>query len=60
MDHDHLTRIAQRAYRAYGAVTEFKNYEGKPMPEWEKLPLKIQDAWRAAAKEAAECSRPRG
>lgn len=36
-------------YRAYGSVTDFKNYQGNPMPEWRDLPPKIQEAWRAAA-----------
>jgi hypothetical protein len=58
MEHDYH-HIAQRAYKAYGAVTEFKNYEGKPMPEWHALPAKIREAWQAAVKEAVECSRPK-
>ncbi len=42
--------IAQEAYRAYGQVTDFKNYQGLPMPTWEELPVKIREAWIAAAK----------
>jgi hypothetical protein len=53
-------KIAQRAYKAYGAVTEFKNYQGLPMPEWNALPAKIQEAWRAAVKEAVDCAAPGG
>lgn len=40
--------LAMVAYDAYGAVTDHKNYQGLPMPEWDALPPKIQDAWRAA------------
>ena len=40
--------LAMVAYHAYGSVTDHKNYQGLPMPEWDELPPKIQDAWRAA------------
>lgn len=43
--------IAQSLYRAYGEVTDFKNYQGLPMPEWEALTPTIQQAWIAAGKE---------
>lgn len=46
------TTVAQEAYRAYGEVTDFKNFQGNPMPEWGDLPDTIQDAWRAAARRA--------
>lgn len=42
---------AKRAYAAYGKVTDFKNYQGLPMPKWEELPPKILEAWIEAAKE---------
>lgn len=32
-----------------GQTTDFKNYQGLPMPKWENLSLKIQQAWIAAA-----------
>lgn len=41
---------AQLAYHAYGQSTNFKNYQGLPMPEWEKLPEPIQVAWGEAVK----------
>ncbi|HEV7717145.1 MAG TPA: hypothetical protein VGO53_16220 [Steroidobacteraceae bacterium] len=41
--------IAKNAYAAYGAVTDHKNYQGLPMPEWENLTPKIREAWVAAA-----------
>ena len=46
------TEVAIAAYTAYGAVTDFKNYQGLPMPTWEELPETIQRAWNAAALEA--------
>lgn len=36
-------------YQVYGSVTDFKNYQGNPMPEWEDLPEKIQLAWTAVS-----------
>lgn len=40
------------AYEAYGRVTEHKNFRGEPMPEFEDLPERIQQAWEAAAEAA--------
>lgn len=40
---------AKAAYSRYGAVTDFKNFQGNPMPEFEKLPEPIQCAWVAVA-----------
>ena len=45
-----MQKIAQGAYHAYGQVTNFKNFQGNPMPDWEQLPEKIQEAWRAAVR----------
>jgi len=44
--------LAQAIYKAYGETTEFKNYQGLPMPEWKDLTDKIRAAWEAAAKRA--------
>lgn len=41
--------LAKVAYRAYGESTGFKNYQGLPMPEWDKLTVSIQTAWVAAS-----------
>lgn len=49
MDDQQLERLAKEAYRAYGEVTEFKNYQGLPMPDWAMLTTTIQTAWKAAA-----------
>lgn len=38
-------KLAQIAYKAYGTTTDFKNFQGNPMPSWDILPLKIQEAW---------------
>lgn len=39
---------AKAAYHRYGMVTDFKNFQGNPMPTWEELPTRIQTAWVAA------------
>lgn len=36
-------------YAIYGSVTDFKNFLGNPMPEWDDLPDKIKLAWEAVA-----------
>ncbi|MFN6460835.1 MAG: hypothetical protein RMZ41_003180 [Nostoc sp. DedVER02] len=41
--------LAKKAYIAYGRTTDFRNYQGLPMPEWENLPQSIQEAWVNAA-----------
>lgn len=45
--------VAMRCYGAYAEVTDWKNYQGNPMPQWEELPDKTQEAWIAASKEAS-------
>lgn len=41
--------LAQQGYAAYGSVTDHKNYQGLPTPEWIDLPDRIKEAWAAAA-----------
>jgi hypothetical protein len=48
------------AYRAYGSVTDFKNFRGEPMPEWEALPETIQKAWIAACGAVVELCTSKG
>ncbi len=48
--------MAQVAYRAYGEVTDFKNFRGEPMPAWDDLGDTIQRAWVAAAKAVEHAS----
>jgi hypothetical protein len=43
--------IAKSAYLAYGKVTDFKNFRGEPMPEFEALPEKIRLAWMEAVRQ---------
>ena len=38
---------ARIAYDAYGKTT--KNFQGSPMPEFDALPPKIQEAWISAS-----------
>ena len=49
---------ARDAYRAYGQTTDFKNYQGLPMPEWDALPEKIREAWVNASNAAARYHEP--
>jgi hypothetical protein len=39
----------QDCYQAYGRVTNFKNFQGNPMPEWGDLPDIIKLAWETVA-----------
>lgn len=41
--------LARAAYQRYGAVTDFKNFRGEPMPAYNDLPETIKQAWVAAA-----------
>lgn len=52
MNKEQLEHLAKQSYMAYGSVTEFKNYQGLPMPEWEALTDKIHEAWGAASRYA--------
>lgn len=52
MDGEQQTALAKQCYYAYGSVTDHKNYQGLPMPEWEQLTDKIREAWKAAARYA--------
>ncbi|MGL4883040.1 MAG: hypothetical protein ACRC8K_18580 [Waterburya sp.] len=45
-----LEELAKQAYFDYGTVTDHKNYQGLPMPEWDDLPEKIKEAWIMAVK----------
>lgn len=40
--------MAKLAYAAYGQTTDFKNYQGLPMPAWDALGDTIQAAWVSA------------
>lgn len=58
-DREFWEGIAQAAYHEYGAVTDFKNYQGLPMPEWAKLTPTIQAAWIAACQYCAKRFSPK-
>lgn len=49
-----IERKAAALYAAYGKTTDFKNYQGNLMPEWDALPEKIRAAWMAAASVSEE------
>lgn len=49
--------LAKSAYSAYAQVTDWKNYQGYPMPQWENLTEKIQQAWIASCKEVIRVSK---
>lgn len=49
---------AEVAYAAYGQTTGGLNYQGLPMPAWEQLPERIQQAWDAAATAVQLGNRP--
>ncbi|MCP9947295.1 hypothetical protein [Actinomadura madurae] len=49
-----VDELARTAYDAYGETTDHKNFRGDPMPAWEDLGERIQNAWRAAARAVAE------
>lgn len=42
------TELAKIAYEAYGKSSKGKNYQGKPMPEFDDLPEAIKQHWIAA------------
>lgn len=42
-------KLARIGYDAYGAVTDHKNYQGLPMPEYDDLTPTIKQAWEANA-----------
>lgn len=50
--------LAKLGYAAYGATTDFKNYQGLPMPTWDALPQGIKDAWFAASQAIAQDAMP--
>lgn len=41
--------LAKIAYEEYAGYTNWKNYQGLQMPQWNDLPSSIQNAWIAAS-----------
>lgn len=52
-DIDDQIVMAKLAYAAYGRTTDFKNFQGSPMPNWGDLGDTIQAAWVSAANAVA-------
>lgn len=53
-----MSDVAKQAYHAYGEVTDFKNYQGLPMPEWDALTDTIKAAWQAAVESVQQTDEP--
>ena len=49
-----ILNIARQAYNAYGKSTDFKNYQGLPMPDFDSLPDSVKCAWVAACERVLE------
>ena len=41
--------LAEIMYQAYGEQAGWVNFQGRPMPQWAKLPEHIKACWEAAA-----------
>jgi len=52
-DTDDQIVMAKLAYAAYGQTTNFKNFQGNPMPNWDQLGDTIQAAWVSASNAVA-------
>lgn len=49
MDEEALEKLAEDAYNAYGRSVSWQAVSGTRMPAWEELPLRVMQAWKAAA-----------
>lgn len=49
-----IEKLAKIAYAAYGKTTDYKNYQGLPMPSWDELPVMIKTAWMEATAAVVE------
>lgn len=49
----YITHLAKLAYDAYCDHADWKNFEGKPIPQWDELPEStgVQEKWRVAIQE---------
>jgi hypothetical protein len=43
-----VSEQAKRGYEGYAASTGGKTFDGRDMPQWNELPDRIKEAWRAA------------
>ena len=46
--------IARHAYEAYAEYRLWRDYRGRPLPQWQNVKPNIQQAWIVAAKAVAE------
>jgi hypothetical protein len=49
-----MSEQARRGYEGYAKSTGGKTFDGRDMPTWEELPLRIQEAWREAIAAAVD------
>ena len=49
MNDEKLNKLAKFAYQIYGETTDFKNFLGNPMPDFDELPELTRTAWRNTA-----------
>ncbi|WP_371579484.1 hypothetical protein [Streptomyces sp. NBC_01314] len=54
MSHPSTMELAQYAYAAYGASTNNRTHDDRPMPDWDDLGDQVQQAWIAAAAAVAQ------
>lgn len=47
MESDRIRR-GREGYEAYATSTGGKTFDGRDMPAWDALPMKIREAWSAA------------
>lgn len=44
-----VEELAKQAYEVYGKRAQWKNYQGKPMPQYDNLPPTIKGCWEVVA-----------
>jgi hypothetical protein len=54
MPHPSTMELAKVAYAAYGESTDHRTHDDRPMPDWEQLGDRVQQAWIAAAAAVAQ------
>ncbi len=45
-----VEQVAQSAYETLGVPENWKDEAGKPLVEWNFLPMDVRNAWRACAR----------
>jgi len=48
MENEQTGQLAQIAYEVYAEHQNWKNYEGKPIPQWAEVRNDIKQAWITA------------